>query len=336
MTDARWDEDARTVIDLLDYWTPLLLRAVVEAGVLEAIGDDRRAVVEVADETGVHAPTLARVLRALAGRGVVHEGPDGSYALAPIARVLLAEHPRSLRGRALFLGFNYHAWAGFMDTLRDGSVAFERHYGMKHFEWLAAHPDKNARFDAVMQRRTASLLKSSIPLVDRLPEQGTIIDVGGGNGTFLADVLASRPGLRGVVFDQPQVVSAAAAVFEAAGVAERAHAEGGDFFAAIPTGGDVYTLLSVLHDWDDNDAVRILKRVRAAMDPGTFLLIGEAILAGPNEWDPFKNLDLQMLVLFGGRERSEPEWRALVGQAGFRVDAVTPSPALGCIAATAV
>jgi SAM-dependent methyltransferase len=235
---------------------------------------------------------------------------------------------------ANFKNFEFHAWAEFEHTLFTGETAFVHHFGKSYFEWLAANPDANARFDRQMERRTAALLSLATPLIEHLPETGLLVDVGGGNGYFLASILRSRPALSGILLDQPQVIAAAAKVFAEAGVTDRARAEGGDFFRAVPPGADVYTMLSVLHDWDDTDALRILKRVREAMRDGSRLLIGDAVLCGPNEWDTFKNIDLHMLVNIGGRERSEEDWRSLLGRANFGSVSITRSPTLSCIAAS--
>ncbi len=327
-------DDWRRAEDLLDYWTPIMLRAAIEADVLEAFGQTHRNFKDVAAETGTHAPTLSRVLRALAGRGVLRERNDGSYELTSIGQTFLAQHPHSARGMATFKNWEFHAWAEFEHTLFTGETAFVHHFGKRYFEWLAENPEAQARFDLQMERRISSLLSLAGPLIEQLPESGLLVDVGGGNGYFLASVLRSRPALSGILLDQPQVVAAAAGVFAEAGVDGRARAEAGDFFKAVPPGADVYTMLSVLHDWDDADALRILKCVREAMREGSRLLIGEAILRGPNERDTFKNIDLHMLVNLGGRERADEEWRILLGRAGFGSISITRSPTLGCITAS--
>jgi hypothetical protein len=265
---------------------------------------------------------------------VVHERSDGVYELTPASEPFLSSHPGSLRGAASFTSYEFHAWAEFEHTLSTGEVGFDHQYRKSHFDWLSENAEISARFDKQMERRTAALLSVANPLVDRLPETGLIIDIGGGNGYFLASVLRARPHLTGIVADLPHVVAGCGETFAEAGVSHRARAEAINFFESVPPGGDVYMLLSVIHDWDDVQALRILESVRQAMPEGSLLLIGDAVLSGPNAWDSFKNLDLHMLVIVGGRERSEKEWRGLLGRAGFESISITRSPTLSCIAAT--
>jgi hypothetical protein len=278
---------------------------------------------------------MARVLRALAGRGVVDEGDDGSFALTAVGQAFLADSTGPARGIGGFLkSYDVHAWAELEHTLRTGDTAFEHHFGTTLFGWLADHSAASARFDRQMQGRTAAFLRASAALIDALPDTGTLVDVGGGNGSFLVAALQQRPGLVGVLFDQAHVVAAAADVLVRGGVADRARVEAGSFFEAVPAGADAYTMLSVLHDWNDEDALRILRRVREAMAPHATVVIGDAVLRGPNEWDWFKGLDLHMLVVLGGRERSEPEWHELLDRAGLRIQSIVRTPALGCVVAS--
>lgn len=314
-----------------------MLRAAADAGVVTAFGMQRRSSRAVAEETGLHAETLRRVLRALAARGIFHEDDDGEhFALTETGRLLLPEHPASVWNVVNWHPWALHAWAEFSHTLRTGDPSFDHYHGVPFFEHLTADELAGTKFDADMQRRTSALLDLAIPLFDSWPDRGTVVDVGGGTGALLSRLLRDRPELRGVLFDQPNVLERAEAVLVAAGVAGRVEQVAGDFFVDdIPRGHDLYVMASVLHDWDDNDARRILERCAAAMPPHGRLLLFEAVLRGPNEPDTFKNLDLHMAVLLGGRERSKDEWEDLLTASGFRLNRILPTPGLAWIEAYA-
>lgn len=331
------DPDLRAeAISALDFWTPLMLRAAADAGVVTAFGMQRRSSRAVAEETGLHPDTLRRVLRALAARGIFYEDDDGEhFALTEVGRVLLPEHPASVWYAVNWHPWALHAWAEFSHTLRTGEAAFLRHHGASFFDYLAADEQAGAKFDSDMRRRTTALLDLAIPLFDSWPAEGTVVDVGGGTGALLSRLLRDRPGLRGVLFDQPDVLERAVEVLAAAGVADRVEQVAGDFFVDIPSGHNLYVMASVLHDWDDEHAGRILERCAAAMPPHGRLLLFEGVLRGPNEPDTFKNLDLHMAVLLGGRERSPDEWEDLLTASGFRLSRIVPTPGLAWIEAYA-
>ena len=328
------DAGSRAAIDLLDHWTPMALRVAITNGLIEELGPGPRTAADVAVAAGTDPGITARVLRALAGRGVIHERQDGALELTELGRRFLADEPGSIGRIAGWRPWEMHAWAELEHTLRTGRPAFEVAFpGRPYFEWLAEHPAESARFDRTMEDRTRRLIADARPLLERLPATGRVVDVGGGNGTLLAAVLTARPGLRGVVLDLPHVVAGAPAILEAAGVADRAEAVGGSFFDPLPAGADAYLLASVLHDWPDDRAAAILARVREAIPEHGRLVILDAVLRGPNAWDNFKLIDLHMAVLFGAGERDEPAWRALLERTGFALDAILPLPGLGWLEA---
>jgi SAM-dependent methyltransferase len=322
----------RAALDLIDYWTPLVLRIVVDLGVVERFAAGPRRAADVAREADLHPDALGRALRALAARGVFHE-EGRTYALTDIGRLFLRGEAGSVAGFAGSRSWELHAWAEADHSFRTGEPSFEHHYGVSPFAWLAAQPDASRKFDRTMQDRTAAILAGAQPLLARLPDEGVLVDVGGGNGTLLADVLTAHPALHGVVLDLPHVAASAGAVLQRAGVSSRAQVVAGNFFDPLPASGDAYVLASVLHDWPDEDAVRILRRIREVIPPEGRLFVLDAVLQGPNVWDPFKQIDLHMLILFAARERSEPEWRQLLADGGFELTDVLPMPGLGWIEA---
>ena len=328
---AREPETERA-LELIDFWTPLLLRMCVASGVVQAFGRDDRTPQDVAADTGTHAGALARIIRALASRGVFEDGGGGRYRLTQVGRRLLADETGNVAGLANFKPWELHAWAEASFTLRTGKPSFPEYFGQGNWDWLAAHPDLSERFNDDMRRRTTSLLDVALPLLD-LPDRGTIVDVGGGNGLLLERVLEGRPGLRGVVFDAPHVVAEAEERLRAAGLWERVELVGGDFFAEIPDGHDVYVMASILHDWDDEQAMCILEVCRRAMPRSARLVLFETVVLPDDEPDLGKLLDLHMLVLFGARERTREEWEQLLDAAGFILERVVPTPGLDWIEA---
>ena len=319
-------------LELTDFWTPLLLRMAVASGVVEAFGREERSSDDVAVETGTDPGALARVLRTLASRGVFEDAGDGRYRLTSTGRRFLPDEPGTIAGIANFKPWELHAWAEAEHTLRTGEPSFPSFFELGYWDWLETHPNEAARFNDDMRRRTTGLLAAALPLFD-WPHDGTIVDVGGGNGLLLERLLEREPDLRGIVFDLPHVAAEADAVMRTAGLAGRVQVVGGNFFEAVPAGHDVYILASVLHDWDDDAAVSILRRLREAMQPSARLVLFEAVVKPGAEPDYAKLIDLHMLVLFGARERTRDEWERLLDRSGFSLERIVPTPGLAWIEA---
>jgi hypothetical protein len=219
----------------------------------------------------------------------------------------------------------YRAWGDLLHSVRTGAPAFPRQFGTDYFAYLAAHPEADRVFNAAMTGWTTQLATAVVEAYDFAPF-GTIVDVGGSYGTLLAAILSRSPQTRGILFDQPHVATAAAEHLAAAGIADRCTAVGGDFFVAVPEGGDAYILAQILHDWDDERSVAILRQCRRAMPDHGKLLVVELVL--PEGEEPFlgKWLDLHMLVLLAARERTAAQYGALFEAAGFRLRRVVPTP----------
>ena len=221
----------------------------------------------------------------------------------------------------------WSVYGRMLHSVQTGEAAFAAVHGARFYEFLDTHPEPATQFQAAMGA-FSHLEAAAIAEAYDFAGRSTVVDVGGGNGTLLAVLLTAYPSLHGVLFDQPSVVSDAERVFTDAGVSARAHWIGGDFFSELPSGGDVYLLKSVLHNWTDSDARRILECCHRAMAPGARLLVAERIVpadAGPSE---AKLFDINMLVVLGGRERTEADYRRLLEVSGFTVRRVigTKSP----------
>jgi hypothetical protein len=293
---------------------------------------------ELAIETESHAPSLYRLLRALASVGVVDEGDERRFSLTAVGACLRSDAPEPVGGWAAFVGRPYHwqAWGDLLHSVRTGENAFRHVHGVDVWEFRSAHPEEGTIFDAAMTAVAASVNRAILEAYD-FGRFGTLVDVGGSRGALLAAILATHTSMQGVLFDQPHVVATAAELLEQAGVVDRCRIEGGSFFDGVPEGGDAYLLKSVVHDWEDEDATAILRSCRRAIPSSGTLLLVERRLAAPNEgWDG-KFSDLNMLVAAGGKERTHEEYAALLAAGGFRLESVMPTTSgFDVIEATAV
>ncbi|MFH8748531.1 methyltransferase [Streptomyces rimosus] len=303
------------------------LRAVVLHGIADLLADGARTADELAERSGTRTVPLRRILRLLAARGLFSENADGTFGLTEAGADLRTGVPGSRHaGVLLFTDEMYQRSAGgLVDTLRTGQPGFDAAYGVPFFTHLAETPDASRLFDTAMTSLTGGvneLLAGSYPF----PDSGTVVDVAGGRGGLLREVLTRSPGLTGVLFDRPGTV--ADHLLDTAELAGRWRTEGGDLFTAVPEGGDLYLLKNILHDWPDDDCLRILATVRRAMTPGTRLLVIDAVLPADGTPHPAFALDVVMLMMLQGRERTAAEFEGLLEGAGFRMVRVVPTPAL--------
>lgn len=307
------------------YWVSQAIYVAAKLGLADYFGEGPRSSEELAAATGVDASSLHRLLRALASVGIFTEVDPGHFALTPLAALLRAGTPGSMR--ALAITYNeeqYRAWGDLLYSVQSGQPAFQHQFGMGPFEYFALHPEADRVFNEAMIDWTHQLAGAVASTYDFSPF-GTVVDVGGGYGTLLAAILRRHQQTRGILFDLPHVVADAEGPLAKAGVADRCTRIGGDFFAAVPAGGDAYVLAQILHDWDDERGVAILKQCRRAMPPHAKLLVVELVLPPGQEAFFGKWLDLHMLVVTGGRERTAAEYEALFRPAGLAVASVIPT-----------
>lgn len=307
------------------YWVSKALNVTAELGVADLLRDGPRTSDELAGACGADPPTLYRLLRALASVGVFSEAPERLFALTPLAELLRSDRPGSMRALARMYGSEqYHAWDDLLGSVRTGAPAFDRVFGANYFDYLAGNPEASTVFNEAMTGWTTQVADAVVAAYD-FTGAGAVVDVGGGHGLLLATILRAHPETKGVLFDVPQVVAGSRPLLESHGVAHQCETLGGDFFASVPGGGDVYVLAQILHDWDDDKSRLILSNCHRAMGASGKLLVVEQVLPPGNE--PFlgKWLDLHMLVLLTGRERTEAEYRELLGAAGFDLARVVPT-----------
>lgn len=312
-------------------WVSEALYVAAKLGVADHLKDGARSVDQLATSVGAHAGALYRLLRALASVGVFTEAEPRKFALTEMGACLQTGVPGSMRALALMTDLERDAWGQLEHSIRTGETAFDHVHGMGFFAYLQRHPDEGRLFDEAMTGFVSQNIAAVVAAYDFRPFS-KIVDVGGGHGALMAAILKASPGTEGVIFDLPSVVEGAERNIEAAGLSARCQCVGGDFFTSVPTGGDAYVMASIIHDWDDQRSVAILRNCRQAMSGrGKLLLVEMVIPAGDT---PFfgKLLDLEMLVLApGGRERTETEYQALLVDAGFRLIRIVSTRSLASV-----
>jgi hypothetical protein len=303
----------------------MAISVVAKLRVADLLADGPKTLAELAAETKTHAPSLYRVLRALAGVGVFAERADGRFALTPMGEYLRTGVKGSLRGIADFFGadWSWRAWGHLLESVRTGRTAFDGVFGEPAFDYLAKHPDESAVFNEGMTGFTSSIAPAVAEAYD-FASFGTVVDVGGGHGVLLNAILRAYPGVNGIVFDSPHVVVGAEAAIREAGLAGRSRAVGGDFFQGVPA-GEAYLMKHIIHDWSDDRATTILRNCRKVVASGGKLLLVEMVVAPGDAEDIAKLFDLEMLVIASGKERTEAEYRHLLAGAGWRLSRVIPT-----------
>jgi hypothetical protein len=286
---------------------------------------------QLAVATSTDPASLRRILRALVALGVLAETDTGAFALTPVGHLLRTDHPGSLRAPVLFMtgDVRWRCWGDLLESVRTGEPATQRVLGMSAFEFYAANPEV-AEIHAAAMAATSKLFDAAICQAYEFSKFRCLVDVGGGPGQLIADILSANRRLQGILFDLPHVVAHAPRLLAAAGVADRCRIQAGSFFDTVPTGGDAYILKQIIHDCDDDRAGAILAECRKAMPADGTVLVVERLLpeharAG-TETDLYF-IDLEMLAMTpGGRERTEAEFRQLFAGAGLRLQQVVPTP----------
>jgi predicted O-methyltransferase YrrM len=312
---------------------PMAAQVVATAarlGLMDRIGDGAAAAEELAREYGTDPGATSRLLRTLAALDLLTETEPGRFCATPAGALLRTDRPDSLHSFSLMFSdpAMLRAWERLDDSVRTGRTAFDDVFGTDFFAHLKEHPELSARFNAAMSQGTRATA-AALPAAYDFGRFGTVVDVGGGDGTLLAAVLRAHPTCRGVLHDTPEGLAQARETLERAGVEDRCELRTGDFFASVPDGGDLYLLKSVIHDWDDERAATILRHCRDALPEHGRVLVVEPVLRPTVDGStpPVMYLtDLNMLVNVGGRERTRAEFETLLDRAGLTVTAVTPLP----------
>jgi SAM-dependent methyltransferase len=301
-------------------WVSQTIHVAAKLGIADLLADGAKSTDELAKASGTHSQSLHRVLRALASLGIFVERDPGVFELTPMAEYLRTGVPGSMRAAAIMLGedWHYRPWGHVLHSVTTGQTAFTHVFGQEAFPYLARNEGAARIFNEAMTG-AASVGNAAVAAAYDFSKARRVVDVGGGHGSLIAEILKANPKVTGILFDQPSVVAGAKPHLDAAGLVERCEIVGGDFFESVPSGGDVYTVKYILHDWDDDRAIMILKSCHRAMEAGSKLLIVENVIKPGNDSFFGKLMDIEMLVLAGGRERTEQEYRALFAVAGFEL-----------------
>lgn len=314
-------------------WVSRAIWAAAHLKVADAVRDDPTPLAEIAAATGAHEGNLRRLMNSLVSIGLFSAAGDDAYAHGASSPFLRSDHPLSQRSfiDAVFGGEHYESWGAIAASLTSGETAFDSVYGAPVFDWYSRHPEPAQLFSHAMEGTTrileAALLASWSP-----PPFELAVDVGGSRGTLAQGLLDSSPDSRAILFDLPDIAAAVGPTL----AGNRIEAVGGDFFQSVPE-GDLYLLKLILHDWTDAQSETILRNIRAAIRPGGHVAIIENILPDAVGRHPGYLMDLNMMVMTGGRERTAGEFGALLERTGFRMESVTPTPTpMGVVQALAV
>jgi SAM-dependent methyltransferase len=299
---------------------------VAELGIADLLADGPVSSAELARVTGTHEPSLYRVLRVLAALGVFVEHDGRSFGLTVVGERLRRDAPMGMRSWAVFLEAlgGVRPFGHILHTLKTGTSGFDTEFGMGIFEYVSQNPEAAAIFDSAMSERTAAYAPAVAEFYD-FSDARTVVDVGGGKGTLLVEILRAHAHLHGVLLEIPTVAARAEAVHDAADIADRCEVIAGDFFERVPDGADCYVMANVLHDWDDARSIKILGNCRRAMTDGGKVLIVERLIPEDGS-DPMPTLlsDINMLVITGGQERTNAEYGKLIEAAGLKLGNVQP------------
>lgn len=289
-------------------------------GLADVLGCGPKTVSELAEATRTEPSALYRLMRALASIGVFKEDQEQKFALNPMAEFLRTDVSGSHAAMARLMGRSnfWQAWGDLLHAVRAGTTAFDHVHGRSVWEYRADHPEESIIFDRAMAAGTKHYAEAVMEVFDFGRFQH-VVDVGGGDGAFLVKILARYPCMQATLFDQPHVIEKAVKHFEGSSVLRRCRTVSGDFFVGVPDGADAYLLKWILHDWDDTAASGILRSCRRAMPKESRLLIVEHVIGPPNGTPDAKFMDLTMMVMNGGRERTQDEFSSILADAGFEL-----------------
>ena len=299
--------------------------AATKLGVADLLAEKARSAGELAAATATHSTSLYRLLRTLASVGIFAENADGKFELTPLAELLRSDVPNSMRDFALLMGGAWHGriFSELLHSVETGETAQKKAFGAELFQYLAENKDDAEIFNRAMTSHSLAAVPAIVAGYDFSGIE-KLVDIGGGQGILLAGILKANPRLRGILFDMPSVIEKQSELLEKEGVADRAEKIGGDFFKSVPA-ADAFILKHIVHDWTDEQNVRILRNIRSAMNENGKILIVEMVVPESNQPSPSKILDLQMLIGTGGKERTAKEYQTLLEAADFRLTNVIPT-----------
>ncbi|HZZ81467.1 MAG TPA: methyltransferase [Gemmataceae bacterium] len=310
---------------ITSYWSAQSIHVAAKLKLADLLKDGPKTADELAKATKTHAQSLYRLLRALASVEIFAEDEQGRFSLTPMAECLV-DRPGSQYAVAMMMGGeHFDSWGKLLYSIQTGKPSFDHIFGKGVFEYLSEHPEEAKIFDAAMTGFHGPETQAMIDAYD-YTGVNTLVDIGGGNGTVLKAVLGRYPNMKGILYDLPGVIQRAKGNLAEAGLASRCQTIAGSFFEAAPPGGDAYQMRHIIHDWTDEQCHTILSHVRKVIPKTGRLLVIEMVIKPRNEAQAAKWLDLNMLVMPGGRERNEAEYRELYAKAGFKLERIVPTP----------
>jgi hypothetical protein len=314
------------LIQMTELVTSRIIYAAAKLSLADHLAPGPKRAEDLADRTGTHAPSLYRLMRALATLGILTESDTHLFALTTLGEALQIGAPGSARAAVLTLAGDRAMcqWGELLYSLRSGKSGMEKCFGMPLFDWLARNPEEASLFSETMAGFHGAEPHAVSASYD-FSAFKTIVDVGGASGHMLTTILGRCAGPRGILFDLPHVVRDAPALIQARGLTDRVTIQSGSFFEGVPAGADAYVLSHIIHDWSEEKCLTILAHCRQSMRPVSRLLLIEMVLPGADTPHPGKLLDITMLVGPGGQERTEDEYAALLGKAGLRLTRVVPT-----------
>ena len=307
------------------FWKACSIYNAARLDIADRLAEGPQTAEQLAAATGTLTPFLSRLLRALASVGVFSCDDAGAYSLTPVGNTLRSNVPGSMKAMAIAqMGDHFPAWGSLMHSLKTGGIAFDHVAGMPVWKYYETHPEDGANFAKAMSGLTEAAVAHIVPAYD-FSQYSTIVDVGGGNGALLSGILGAARSSHGLVYDEAYLQDQAETNLEHQGLLSRCLFKGGSFFDSIPEGGDLYVMKMILHDWNDDQCRQILGNARQAMASDSKLLIIESVIPEGNEPHPGKFMDLNMMAMTGGRERTEKEWRELAAECGLSITRVIPT-----------
>jgi O-methyltransferase domain len=317
---------------ILGKWVSNAISAVAHFAIADHVESGPKNPRELAALTGTEERPLYRLLRATASVGVFTELEDGRFAQTPLSETLRSNAKPCVRHLAMLLTDDWHirAWEQLPWCVETGKPASYKLNGMPMFDWMAQHPEKTGNFNNAMTDLSSGDAAAVLQSYD-FSRFEHIVDVAGGHGALLAAILKQAPTLRGTLFDMPHVIEGAKKAGILENFANRCTLEAGSFLESVPAGADAYIMKFIIHDWYDPECIKILSNCRKGIRPGGRLLVVDQVVPARNEPGVAKLMDLEMLVLPGGMERTEKEFRELLAASGFRLERIIPTPALQSI-----
>lgn len=312
-------------------WLSQAIGVAAKLGVADVIAEGVKGYEEIAAKVEAAPEPLYRLLRALAAHDIFEEVSVGRFKLTSLGRCLRTDVPETVRAMAIFQSqYQWAHWGELLHSVKTGETTIPKVRGKSLFEFMATTPDAQTQFDHFMTTVSKMETEAVLAVYD-FAQYKVVADVGGGHGSFLAAILESHPHLKGILFDQKQVVKGAAERFSAPGLKGRCEIVAGDFFEAVPDGADAYVMKHIIHDWEESLCIKILKNIRGRIPKSGKLILVETIVTPPGVPHFSKLLDIEMLVAVGGKERTPEQYAELFAKCGFRLERVLPTASLASV-----